>query len=577
LLAKPVPPGGREKWPAGFRAALIILKGCNLQRITDMRKKRKAGTAGLGVPAAKRGPVTATVFTVPEGKQTAVKDGTAILDVGKDADAMIRESESRYRSLVELSPDAIIVNRNGKTVLVNSAALRLFGARSKSQLFGKSALDLYHPDYHEIIRERIARLKRGETVQPIEEKIVRLDGSVRDVEVSAAPFKDREGTAIQVILRDITGRKKIEQALRESEQRYRRIVETANEGIATHAPDGTITFVNQSMADMMGYSREEMIGRPSMDFVEEEDWEALIRAREGLKARGGFCKEQKLRRKDGSTLWTLVNAAARRDGAGNFLGYLAMHTDVTERKKAEEVLRASEEKYRKQATELTALNRDLDSFSYSVAHELRNPLNNITAVFKVLEKDYREALGENGVFCIDLIEKNIKRMADVISGLLKLSHIALQNIQTRTINLADLASDVVDQLRQSDTSRRVEITIQKDLITEADESLMKVVLSNLITNAWKYTSRNDAPRIEIGAKPEGETTVFFVKDNGIGFSIKDAERIFLPFQRAHSGSEFKGCGIGLSTVRRIIEKHGGRIWAEGDPGNGATFFFTLPG
>jgi signal transduction histidine kinase len=195
----------------------------------------------------------------------------------------------------------------------------------------------------------------------------------------------------------------------------------------------------------------------------------------------------------------------------------------------------------------------------------------------VLEKDYREALGENGVFCIDLIEKNIKRMADVISGLLKLSHIALQNIQTRTINLADLASDVVDQLRQSDTSRRVEITIQKDLITEADESLMKVVLSNLITNAWKYTSRNDAPRIEIGAKPEGETTVFFVKDNGIGFSIKDAERIFLPFQRAHSGSEFKGCGIGLSTVRRIIEKHGGRIWAEGDPGNGATFFFTLPG
>jgi PAS domain S-box-containing protein len=252
------------------------------------------------------------------------------------------ESERRYQALVEAAPDPILIHAAGACVFANRQAATLLGASSPDALFGRPVLELIHPDDRPAALERIAQAYAGTQTPRRDFRYLRLDGTAVEVEVNGTRIEFFGQPAILIFIRDITERKRAEEALRASEERYRGIVETAEEGIAIHEPDGTIGYVNQRMAEMLGYLREEIIGRSSLDFVDEQDREAVIRARESLKEQGSFTSERRLRRKDGSILWTLTNVTPRRDGGGKFLGYLAMHTDVTERKAAEDALAASQ-------------------------------------------------------------------------------------------------------------------------------------------------------------------------------------------------------------------------------------------
>jgi light-regulated signal transduction histidine kinase (bacteriophytochrome) len=220
--------------------------------------------------------------------------------------------------------------------------------------------------------------------------------------------------------------------------------------------------------------------------------------------------------------------------------------------------------------------RELEAFSYSVSHDLRAPLRTISAFTQALAEDLRYQLDDKSKDHLRRVLAAAARMNDLIDALLELSRISRAQVGRHAVDIGAVALAVIDELRGRDVTRKLAATIESDLVAQADGRLVRILLDNLIGNAWKFTAKAGQPHVHVGAvRREGET-VFFVRDNGAGFDMAYTERLFTPFQRLHSDREYAGTGIGLATVRRIVERHGGRIWAESIPGQGATFFFTLP-
>jgi signal transduction histidine kinase len=253
-----------------------------------------------------------------------------------------------------------------------------------------------------------------------------------------------------------------------------------------------------------------------------------------------------------------------------------------ERKQAAEALRESE-KHLKTVNanlentihELAAANKELESFSYSVAHDLRNPLKVISGFADFLIEDYAERLDEEGKNYLYKIKSGTERMNSIIDDILALSKISRQEMEIVDLDLSEMAQLSINELSGANPDRKVEINIQKGLKARADARLMSVTLGNLLGNAWKYTGKTEHPKIEFGSFEKDGQIVYYVKDNGVGFDMRQANKLFAPFQRCHSEKEFKGTGIGLAIVERAIKRHGGNVWTEGEVDNGAIFYFTL--
>lgn len=249
-----------------------------------------------------------------------------------------------------------------------------------------------------------------------------------------------------------------------------------------------------------------------------------------------------------------------------------------------EALRESEEKIRAlnvslqdRATQLEASNKELEAFSYSVSHDLRAPLRSIDGFSQVLLEDFAEKLGADGRDHLSRVRAASQRMAELIDDMLTLSRLARQEMAREDVDLSGMARAVLEDLGRNEPGRKVETVVAPGLATKADRKLLRAVLENLLGNAWKFTSKKDAARIEMGSAPgEGGATVFFIKDNGAGFNMAYAHKLFGVFQRLHAAEDFSGTGVGLATVQRVVQRHGGRVWAESIPGEGATFYFTLP-
>ncbi|HEX3020486.1 MAG TPA: ATP-binding protein [Chitinispirillaceae bacterium] len=232
--------------------------------------------------------------------------------------------------------------------------------------------------------------------------------------------------------------------------------------------------------------------------------------------------------------------------------------------------------YKLVSDELSFANKELESFSYSVAHDLKAPLSAINGFCCVLLEDSGLTLNKESVDLVNRIKMNSEKMAMLINDLLKLSKVSLHEINLQVIDLSEIANTIADELKVREPQRKFKFRIESGLKAMADKNLITNALFNLLENAWKYTSKRDTAQIEFGLKHQDKTGVFYVKDNGCGFDMKDSSRIFEPFKRLHSESQFPGTGIGMATVERIIRRHGGRIWAEGEVDKGATFYFTLP-
>lgn len=232
--------------------------------------------------------------------------------------------------------------------------------------------------------------------------------------------------------------------------------------------------------------------------------------------------------------------------------------------------------FREANERLEAAVRELETFSYSVSHDLRAPLRTISAFTQALADDLQYHLDDKARDHLRRVLAAAARMNDLIDALLELSRISRSPLGRHRVDLSAVAQAVVDEVRRRDPTRALGATIAPGMVVEADGRLVRILLDNLVGNAWKFTAKTADPQIEIGTQQQGNETVFYVRDNGAGFDMAYVDRLFTPFQRLHSDREYAGTGIGLATVRRIVERHGGRIWAESASGGGATFFFTLP-
>ncbi len=369
--------------------------------------------------------------------------------------------------------------------------------------------------------------------------------------------------------------------LAEAEERYRRVVELSFELEVTQC-DGRIVSMNQRGAEFLGAeSPDVFIGRPITSLYAPECRDA-VSARVQLAAERwepAPLAERTMLRLDGSTV--TVEAAAI---PVKYRGRPATHAvvrNISQRKANErELLRYRErleELVAQRTTELVAVNRELETFSHSVSHDLRAPLRAINGFVGALLEDHGEQFKGEALRYLDRVAANTERMADIIENLLILSKVIRQPMNQCSVDLADVAHSVIEELRVAEPEREVEFHLDEDMQATGDPALLRVVVQNLLGNAWKYSARENVPRIEFRREEDEQgRSQFCVRDNGVGFDMSHAGDLFGAFNRLHSPSEFEGSGIGLATVKRIVLRHGGEVWAHGSEGEGACFCFRLP-
>jgi PAS domain S-box-containing protein len=500
----------------------------------------------------------------------------------KPADNVLINSEARLAGIVDSAMDAIVtIDTNHRVVLFNRAAEEMFQCPA-AEAIGQS-LDRFIPERfraeHPSHIERFGRT--GVTMRNVAGARcvsgLRANGEEFPAEASISKIEAGGQKLYTVIMRDVTERQR-------AEERFRLVIEQAPHGVIMIDPAGQIVLVNAQVESLFGYSRDELLGRPC---------EMLLppRFRQGhathyMEFTNNPCarpmgagRDLYALRRDGTEFPVEVGLSPLTTEEGKMV--LCTIVDITERKRAEEQVRRLNEELEQRVADrteqLSAVNKELEAFSYSVSHDLRAPLRALNGFSKAILEDYADKLDEEGKHYLDEIRSASREMSLLIDDLLQLARITRNEMREETIDLSRLAATIAARLEAGQPERRVVWKIGPGVRAKADRRLIEVLLNNLLENAWKFTSRREPAEIRFGTIRQGEDTVCVVADNGAGFDMAYAEKLFGAFQRLHRTDEFEGTGIGLATVQRIVHRHGGRIWAEAAVNQGATFYFTLRG
>lgn len=480
-------------------------------------------------------------------------------------------------AIVESSDDAIVgLSLDGTVLSWNGGATRHYGYAAE-EMVGRPFSMLIPPDQPDDLLDILGRIESGELTIRFESVRIRKDGSRLSVSVNVAPIADAAGNVVgaSTIARDLSDRDRAEAELRAAAHYARSLLEASLDALVTISPEGKITDVNAATEQITGLARERLIGTDFSEYFTQPE-----RARSGYEQvfRDGLVRDYPLviHHASGALTDVLYNASVYRDASGEIIGVFAAARDITERKLAEELIHDLNEDLRRRARELETANRELEAFSYSVSHDLRAPLRAIDGFSHALLEDYSDVLDDAGREYLNRVTNAANRMGALIDSLLMLSRLSRREMDVETVDLSAIVREISRNLAEEDPGRGVSFSIADELHASADPVLIRNVLENLLGNAWKFTSREAEAHIEFGLATVDGQPVFFVKDNGTGFDMTYADKLFGAFQRLHDQGDFPGTGVGLATVARVIHRHGGRVWAEGSPGEGAIFYFTLP-
>jgi PAS domain S-box-containing protein len=479
-----------------------------------------------------------------------------------------QQVESKFSALLESTPDGIvIVNPAGGIVLVNNNAKMMFGYEG-DELRGKM-IEVLLPERfrspHIGHRSDFFLTPRTRTMGAgLQLFGLRKDGIEFPVEISLSPLRMEDGMLVMSAIRDISERKK-------AEEKFRGLLESAPDAIVIVNRDGNIVLVNTQAETLFGYHRNELLGK---------SLEILVPSRfhgRHLHHREHYFHDPNVRpmgaglelfgvRKDGKEFPVEISLSPLETEEGILVS--SAIRDITQRRIAEEILR-------QRTKDLESANKELEAFSYSVSHDLRAPLRAINGFCSVLMDEYAKNLPDDVNHYLAKIAHNTEHMGNLVDDLLEFSRLSRQPLRRKKAAMSAIVSTVVEQIRHSHKGNQFSLAIQPLPDADADESLLKQVWMNLISNAVKFAQKGIPAHVEIGHHKENGSVIYYVKDNGVGFDMNHASKLFGVFQRLHLAEEFEGTGVGLALVHRIITRHNGKVWATSVPNAGSTFFFTV--
>jgi len=528
------------------------------------------------------------------GKPIGFKTFTRDITERRRTEEALRQSEERYRTILETMQDSYYeIDLAGNYTFVNDAVCRNFGY-TKEELIGKKSLQ--HQDeanakktYHAF--KEIYRT--GEPIKALEAEYTRKDGTKGTYELSISLRRDVQGKPIGFggITHDITERKQMEDGLRQSEERYRTILEGMQEAYYEIDLGGRFTFVNDAVCKHLGYPREELIGMDNRRFQDETTAKKTYQLYKEVYRTGEPAKalESEYVRKDGTKGTYEVSVSLIRDTHGKPIGFRGVSRDVTERKKAEEQLK-------RYAAEMERSNEEVKNFAYIVSHDLRVPLvnlkgytselrtalevigSNLDAVLPHLIDEKQSAvamaLHEDVPEALEFITSSVSRMDSFINSILILSRLGRQDLKPEPIDMNTLVKTTVETMSHQIQERGIEVQVGSLPHVVADRTSMEQIVGNILGNAVKYLDSSRPCRIEVAAEVNNGETIFSIRDTGRGIAAEDMHKVFAPFRRAGK-QDTQGEGMGLAYVQTLVRRHGGRIWCESEPGKGTTFAFTI--
>ncbi|BET68271.1 hypothetical protein ASA1KI_31890 [Opitutales bacterium ASA1] len=502
----------------------------------------------------------------------------------RKAELARRETEARLRTFAEHLSDVLWISdpREPRLLYVSPAFEKLWG-RPVDDLFADFSLWIaaIHPEDRDRVRtEFFARVAHG--LYDTEYRVTRPDASEIWIRDRGFPVHDGAGELVYIagIAEDITPRKQMERALRESEARFRQLSESLPQLVWGARPDGALDYVNHRWTELTGIPDGRLRGSGWLASVHPQDrdevetqWLHCVRSGAPLRT------ETRLRDRNGDYRWFETRAVALLDEHGRITRWFGFHSDIHEARALREELRELnaqlELRVEQRTEELAAANRELEAFSYSVSHDLRAPLRAIDGFSDALVEDYGEALAPEARRYLDLIRRGAQRMGVLIEDLLAFSRLSRQPLDRRLVDMSHVVEDVLGELRGDFEGREIMLEVGPLGESVADPQLVRQVWHNLIANAVKYTRGKTPAHITVSCSEIDGQTTYEVADDGTGFDMRYAHKLFGVFQRLHGEDEFEGTGVGLAIAQRIVHRHGGKIWAHAEVGKGARFFFTL--